>query len=401
MLKFIPKVLKTGSHIWRIIALSWIYACVFALFLTSCESSGDYRLKGTMSDGSETTLRLVVFTPEGVENIALASRDGKFEISLNTSHKDKDLPAYFEIYSHDYNLLGIAAVSPGKETKVTVNPAGFKYFKTDIGKADTELPADKFNKSLTDWLEDTKSIDNKAIEDFITANPDNQVSYALLSAAYDASLNPAKSYTLLNSISPSVRQTYYNPAFTDLMAQFSKNPDFVEPIRLWCSADSFITLEPTEHRRTFIAFVTDEDVQRSDSVVSMLQRYAKAAGKDKKSDLIVEHNLANDTFAWKRALKDDVRQRLTKKELPRLDTGKEGRVSSRRGMEATSSAKAEDKTSPQWISVWSGAGVSAPGADRFAITALPYYVVADSMARIKYMGSSPIEADSAFRSLKK
>ena len=347
--------------------------CLF----TSCFGDKEFKITGNTKDGRDLTFRVVSYSPEGVKTDVLATRSGYFEYTGKAPDNDK--PVFVEFYTNDYTLLGVAEVIEGKTTDVKLDRKGIKGF---VASTEGDNDPKSFNRTLKNWLSTVKKIDNSVIEKFIKENPQSAVSLALLSTLYDSSSDPGKAYALLAKISPEGRPGYYNNGFTELVLPIADAPKEAVEVRGFSNADSVMTVTPKKYKATFIAFTGDGKL-RSDSVVPALRRLSVNARSAKK--LVLEHNLSNDTVTWKRSLRDDATKRVT------VNRDEEGRETT----------KIETVNNPvTWVSIWSGPGPSAPGANSYPITQSPYFVVADSAARVVYSGVSVSAAEKAYNKLK-
>lgn len=332
------------------------------MVLTACSGKSRFRIAGDTSDGRDLTLRVVMYSPEGIKSEVLATRSGHFEYGGELPQGD--MPVFIEMYSNDYNLLGLLAVTRGSDTRFTFDPAGINKFKIEQQK-DTL----SFNSIFDTWLSQVGTPDNASIEEFVRHNPGSYVSYALLSALYDSSENPEKAYELYSLIEPGARPLYYDNGFTSLVKDYKAVADIaIQPVSLLCSADSFFTIDPKGHRMTLWAFTID-DLVRNDSVAPFLRKVAN--DKAYNDVLVVEQNLATDTLKWKRTLRTD---RLAVERDTTLD-------------------KAKKKDIKKWVYVWGGPGVAAEGANNFSISRLPFYAVIDSTGNVVYSGTSSSMAE--------
>lgn len=327
--------------------------------LAACGKGDKIKIAGETADGREMTFRFVIYTPGNIKNEVIGTRDGKFE--YEASFPDTELPVYIEIYSHDYKLLGIAEALPGSELIMTVDsrgPAGFKVKDTRNDGPES------FNEVLTNWLGSGVKIDNATVADFVEKNASSPVAYAVLSTLYDASGDADALRKIAASLMPESRVPYYDNGFYTILNSHLELPVWLEVDSLLCAADTFFFFNPKDYKEIFIAFDIDNSF-RNDTVAPELQRLASAGVKKR---LVLEHSVAADSTAWRRALRADLRKF-------RFMNGGDGGEKIK-----------EDKI--YWVSTWSGVGPASPFADRFDITDLPYYVVGDSSARIRYAGTS-------------
>lgn len=317
----------------------------------ACKEDSKMVIKGEMTDGKDVTLHLVMHYPDRVVDEVIATRQGSFEF---TAPAKETGDVMVEVFSHSYRLLGVVMVDNSLKVTMKIDAQNPTRFSAD---------GNEFNRAYSDFLADNReNIENRnaeavnaAVAAYIRHNPESKVATVLMTTIYDASLNPAEAAKLFNCISEDARPDYIAVGYSDLVAGIGKaKADTVEAVTLLSSKDSLVRLDPTEYRATFIAFSTD-DPERGDSIKTTLREVSRRAGR---RGLVVDHLLSSDTLSWKRQLRRDT---------------------------AT------------WISVWSGMGVSSPGADRFAIPSLPYFVVADSAGRATYRGTSATAAATAFK----
>lgn len=355
--------------------LTLIFA--LALIFSSCSGSNKYRLSGETVGKKEITLRLVIYTPEGVKSEVLATRSGRFEHEGTVPATDK--PVFIEIYTNDYKPLGLAMAQKGSEIDVTVDPAGFHGFRI---KDRNNKGNDSFNAILNDWLLETDAVNNSSIEEFVARNSESPVAYAVLSTLYNARENPFRGAELLGSLSADARPLYYTGSFETLVGNISDYPERITEASLLCEADTMFRLVPENYRKILIVFTEDNEF-RDDSIVPYLQKTGENAIKNK--TLVLEQYLSIDTTMWRRKLKTDLRRM--------------SRVSDDAEMNLDIDSQTKE-IKRNWISVWAGPGVSAPFANRFHISQLPFYVVADSTGLIRYNGPSAVAASDTLASLK-
>lgn len=322
------------KHVFR------IFSIIILTLAASCSDKETFVIKGDITGGKDLTLRLVMRTPQGVKTEMIATRGAHFE--YGTAAPADGAETIIEIYSNDYTLLGLMTAARGTEASITVDPAGIKGFRAN-GTA--------FNTDLSSWLGSVKTVDNPTIEAYVKRNPGNPVAGVLMASLYDAYADPAAARALYMTLEPRARPAYYATGFEQLIRDVnSAAGSKLESASVLCSADTIAFLRPTAYRATFVAFTADEPAHR-DSVVPALKRLKGTKG------LVVEHSLATDTVTWRRQTRTD---------------------------------------SCTWTSVWTGPGTAAEGARRFAISRLPYYVVADSTGQILYEGTQLHKAETTF-----
>lgn len=368
----------------RLLYFTRVVAAVIAALLTftvlqSCSGGKSYKISGDTVGGKEMTVRMAVYSPSGVRQEVLATRSGHFDYEGAVA--DKEHPVYIEFYTHDYKILGVAEAAAGSELSVTIDPQGASGFRV---KDKNDKEENSFARVLTSWLENQKKITNGAISAFVRGNAERPVAYAVLTTLYDASQQPDSARALVDELGENARPAYYDNGFMTFIEPMMSRPPRLAVSSLLCGADTMFTLDATKHRATFLVFATDGDV-RNDSVVPLLQKTAENAKK--KNILVVEQNLAIDTTTWRRGLRNDTR---TLKRLA-VEAAKESEKDKIRDKEIEL----------KWVSLWSGGGAAAPYVTDYSPTRLPYYIVADSTAAIRYSGVSASAAVDTLSSLTK
>lgn len=354
--------------------------------VAGCSDKNTFTITGNTSDGREMTLRLAKYSPAGITTEVIATPSGRFEYSSPLTTGER--PTYIEIYSNDYSLLGLLAVTPGTKYDLTVDPTGIHGYR--INSLTSQEDSTSFNAALNTWLLNTDVIDNETISRFVKEYPYNAAAYAVLSNLYDATSDLTGAYALLNELTPEARPAYYENGFGFILSNRSETPGVsaIVPDTLLCAVDTFFVLTPEKYKTILIAF-TPEGAVRTDSVVPLLRHAAGYTKKD--SVLALEHNLSPDTLTWRRALREDARR--PKEDKDKKTSGKKPANQDKK----FTVRKIEDKNEGEpvnWVSVWSGIGAGAPGIDNYPVTQLPFFIVGNADT-ILYSGPSAAAARNA------
>ena len=369
------------------IAIKLLAVIAIVAVVTSCSGESSYKISGQVSGNKEITLRLLIYGPDGRASEVIASPSGKFQFERKTPEGYDDMPAYIEIYTHDYKLIGLVEARGGDELNLKINPDGLSGFSvTSKGKS----APDSFNNLLNLWLQETETINNETIADFVSSNSASPVAYAVLSTLFDSASESSRAALLFSSLSDAAVPGYYNNGFASLIDHAVTAPQKVEGATFLCEADTMFEFNPNNYKRVFIAFTTD-NAHRTDTIAPALQKLSETS---KSKTLIMEHNLSGDTLTWRRSLRNDARNFTVAKSAENSNESKAPNQSNKNN-------RKEQKEKVKWVSVWTGAGPAAPFASRFNINHLPYYVVADSTARIRYSGSDLDAARDTLASLPK
>lgn len=336
---------------------------IAAVLLGGCSGKDKFRISGDTADGRELTLRIVIYSPEGVKREVLATQSGHFE--YEDVLPDSKLPVFIELYSHDYTLLGLAEAFPSSELSMTLDSRGISHFRVNDDKYDDP---DSFVKRLNAWLSEVGTIDNDAVSEFVRNNSDNPAAYAVLTTLFNATAAQSEMRELLASLAPEARPAYYDNGIATIVGRLPELPNHLEPDTLLCAADTFFYFDPADYKEILIAFDLDNN-DRKDSISPLLQKLATDGVKKR---LVMEQSLVPDSSSWRRSLRNDIRNFKSNNEKEGAERIKDDKI--------------------HWVSVWTGVGPAAPFADRFNITQLPYFVVADSAAVIQYAGPSASRA---------
>lgn len=357
-----------------------IYILVLAAaFLTACSHTASVDIKGDIAGGREVTLRLVCYSTQGVKSEVLATPGGHFDYKL-TVPSGKN-PVFIEVYTNDYKPLGMAMATPGEELRMNIDPLkGIAAFSFS-GGGDA---ASDYAARLDSWLSTVKTIDNRSVADFVRANSDSPLAYAVLSILYDSYDDPATARSLFEALEDDARPDYYAAAYAALTGE-KENPAKLKPITLLCHADTLTDINPADRRATFVAYTTGDNSAETDSIVSELHRLGQTSKA--KNTLVLEHNVAQDTVSWRRAVKQYVRTLNNEVRRSIRDNGPLPENSPR--IERIN-----------WISVWSGPDVTAPGVAEYNVRRLPWFIVADSTATITYNGPDMDKAIERFDKIK-
>ncbi len=324
---------------------------IIGIVATSCKDDPKFVVSGDMIDGKDVTLHLSLHFPDRIVDEVIATRSGHFDY---TGVAPEGTEIFVEVYSHNYQLLGVGMVGSDSKMTMKLDPAGMSGFSVDGNEFNREI-SNFIAEHKTDIAKGNAKAVNKAIGVYGKDNPGSVVSTVLLTSLYDASIDADGAAALFESINETARPAYIVGGYADMIKNAGgKDADRVEAVSILTADKGIARIDPKEYRATIIAFSSDVPT-RGDSIKNTLRRLAKRAGG---SGLVVDHYLSGDTISWKSQVKRDT---------------------------------------VTWTAVWSGAGPKAPGADRFGITSLPYFVVADSTGRTIYRGTSLSTADSLFR----
>lgn len=318
--------------------------CLFTVLLTACSDTNKFKIHGTVAENRTLNLRVVYFGNDNINNVLTAARDGVFEFEGISQQG-----AIVEILDNDYRVLGRLYAVNGEEYKVKINatsPRESTVTGSEINEAWTKWIGDNIN---TLNMRNSKLI-NEAVERYVKTHKADLLSTILIITEYDASLDPVKAQKLMQSIAVEARPAYMVESWVANISSAgeSKTTAKVLPITYIAGGnDSLGTFNPKKQDFSLLVF-SNEMSGRSDSIVPKLRELTKKY-PNRKRLTIVDFSLDNDTFAWRRNVRED---------------------------------------SVTWTSAYGAGSIAAPGIDRLAITTLPFFIVTDSAGAQLYRGGS-------------
>jgi thiol-disulfide isomerase/thioredoxin len=321
-----------------------------AVLLAACGDSNKFKIHGTVANNATLNLRVVYFGDDNINNVLTAARDGVFEFEGNAPRGQ-----LLEVLDNDYRVLARIYVQNGEEVKLKIDPQNPLQY-TASGTA--------VNEAWTQWLADNaKTLNtrnaaaiNDAVARYVKAHTDDVLSTLLLLTTYDTNVNPAQGQKLMASIKVDARPTYLVEGWVANLARAGEKmaKTKVMPITYVNMKDTLETYSPKKQNYTLLTF-TNDNCGRRDSIIDKLREIAKKY-PNRKRLAIVDFSLENDTFTWRRSVRAD---------------------------------------SIAWTAAWGGGSVAGAGIERLGITALPFFIVADSAGTQLYRGTSITAAQAA------
>lgn len=331
-----------------------LIAATLAILATSCSGGNKFKVEGTVDGNVTMNLRIVYQGDNNINNVLTASRDGKFTFEGQAPGKGKNGGALVEILDNDYRPLAALYACAGDKVKVS--------FKVNEPWTAT-LSGNNVNEQWSQWLKQNtpaiRSRDavavNKAVEEFVTKNPDNVLSSILMATQYNASLNPAQAAKLLETIRPEARPAWIvdSRLLTHPRLQNKYKNGHIPPLSyISAKTDSIATFNPARYKRTLIAF-TNERSGRGDSIIDKLKETQQRIHADY---AILDIYLDSDTSSWRRELRAD---------------------------------------SITWLAGWTVGGPAGRGISKLNIPTIPFFLVVNTQGTPLYQGTSISQATAA------
>lgn len=315
----------------------WALLCaVVCLLCTACGGSDRFQIKGTVEGKRTMNLRIAYTGRDNINNVLTAARDGVFEFAGQAPDG-----ALVEVLDNDYRPIARFYAEDGDRLEVFVDPAR---------QSATRVKGNDVSERWTAWLQsNAAAVDgtdaaalNNAVARYVKGHTDDVLSALLLSAYFNADLEPARAARLLASLKPEARPAHIVDSWRLTDARPTESIT-VMPIT-YVAPDSTAHYRPARHTRSMLAFSADY-TGRTDSIVPALRRLRR----EHRNAAFVDMWCDNDTLMWHRSLAAD---------------------------------------SVDWPAGWLPASVASPGVDRLRIPSLPYFIVADAKGRQLYRGPS-------------
>lgn len=320
---------------------------LLSLWLCSCGGPTSFKIKGDLTDGATTNLYVKYYGASAVHSGVTAAREGKFEAEFSSPE-----PTIVEILDNEYNILARMFLQNGDEMNVTIdrsNPLNSHVNGNEISERWSSLINENASLLASGKNEDI----NRAIEDYITANPTDPVGALMFSAFYDSSSDPVHAMEVMERIDIEARPSRVLDPYAMIVSGFSDSTAYakVPPIKYrMAKSDSVLVFTSSDKEVSLIA-LSNENSKRSDSIVPQLKKIYDDFSPKKLQ--VIDFVLYADTNAFKRLTYRD---------------------------------------SAKWIQAWLPGGILGKGLEKLAIPDMPYFIVTDSTGRQLYRGKSASEA---------
>lgn len=324
--------------------ISGIFA-VLVLLAAGCSDDAQFRVSGHVEGNPTMNLRVGYYSRGAYQTLVTAAREGDFEFFGNAPQ-----PAVIEIFDYDNRLLGRGYISNGQSLEFALDPSDF--YATEAGGNDESNRWSTFLRTHAEVLGTGGTSANAAIAEYIGGHRDDVVSTLLLTYHYDASIDALGADSLLELISAAARPAVLTDALNYQLQRLVTATDTLHEL-LYYDGDSARTFTAAGHRAAVLA-IDDKDC-RSDSIVAALQ-----AMHSRRGSRLLELSSDADMTTWRVHMNLD---------------------------------------SADWERGWTSAVAAAPQFENLGITAVPYFIVCDSVGRMVYRGPSATLALDALTNL--
>lgn len=299
--------------------------------LAGCGHGDRFEVTGSIAGDPSMNLRILYYTDSKVFTGVTAATEGKFAFDGRAPEE-----ALVTIYDNDYRLLGRFMAANGQDITIGIDPAN---------PASLTVQGNKTSERWTKFLADNAAVKgtarDKAVADYVKANPADPLSTLLVMTEIDAT-GPGASLadSLLTIIEPEARLNSITAGFQAMLdhvnSATSRTPIAAIPYMI---PGGYVKLYTPHRAGHTLITITDIEHER-DSVKKLLRELRPETKASRLS--VLDLSVDVDTIVWSRQLRAD---------------------------------------SIDWTAGWAAGGVSGRALNSLGIPRLPYYIVADSAGR--------------------
>lgn len=273
--------------------LSMIIGAVMMVVLASC-SSGNFTIEGELTDAGTQNLRFVYASEGNITSQWIPAVGGRLTLEGNS----KELTVVY-VFTAQMKYLTHVAVKNGETIRLSgkiSDPWHIKAEGSDINAEWTKFilaHAADFAAGATDKTD-------KAIEQYIKANPTSVVSTLLLTCDY-SQITSDRAQTLLESIAEEARPASLLEPFASTIGENAMAMARVQPMSLLDRQDSLVIVDVKKKRLNVLYFwhsTAEADSARRQTVKGLREM----AGGDV---AIIDICINPDTLGWARTVRSD------------------------------------------------------------------------------------------------
>ena len=316
------------------------------LFLAGCGKKDSFTAELTFDGIGEQNVRVVYYGDDGIVFKEDAIVDSRLTITGSAPR-----PTVVEIYGNNNRLIGLFVVENGDKLSLGLKGDAPLWLEVKDNPVNEDLAA--FTTTNSEALRSNNdTVVNRAIEEFITAHPDNRAAAVLLTRLYNVTIDPGKAVELFGMLpDENVSLADTDDLRSFLAAQTVVAPGDTMP-SLWLNnlQDSLVEVFPAKKAPTL--FVFRERTSR-DTVIDLL---------DSIGVRIIDVRMSPDTLGWRR---------YAVKQLPEGSSAYHAPLS-----------------------------LIDPGINAAGVYALPFYIAVDTAAVQIYRGQNLSQAGKVLSNIK-
>ena len=329
----------------------------FALSMLATACGGDKgftidcEIKGLDNRGVE----MVYATPRGLSHTTHHPEGDRLEL-----HGESSALTPVELFSMDGELIASLVAQNGDKIKLNMTLGDPRSLRVTGQEASRDYSAFITEHDSLLTVGGREEI-NSLIADYVRANPKSVASTMLLVNRFVTDGYELLADSLLSGLDAKARPALLTGGWAKALGEqvsIGARKD-LKMFTLRVARDTFARFTPSLQGFALLAF--NEDA-KPDSTRERLQ--AMRSDMSKRRLMMMEISLASDSATWRSHIDKD-----------------------------------SMKIDARWIQAWAPGGVASSQIRRLAVARVPYYIVADSSATVRYRGSSLAEADSLLRSL--
>lgn len=317
-----------------------------ALAATSCKDEF-FTIEGTLTDGGTQNIRALYVTDyETLQSEWVTMTDGHFEFTgINY-----DWTVVYLI-NNKKDVIARAAVKNGDDITINGSMADPHHIIVEGNDANEEWSQFMVQNAALYSSPDRTAL-NKAIEEYINANPDRISSTLLLLNDYANLQNTTSVDTLFKQIGIDARPSGLVNNYFALSQQLDneKSNKNIPSLMLYSSQDTITTILTSRYKATLLYFWNEKDSRKN--IISKLKQLYKKHEEGGRLQ-VIDIMMSPDSTGWKKTLDGD---------------------------------------STEWKHYWAPGGTLNRNLANIGINTIPYYIVTTSIGKQLYRGNSIDEA---------
>lgn len=315
-----------------------------ALLAVSCKDEF-FTIEGTFVDGGTQNIRVMYVTDyETLQSEWVTMTDGHFEVT----GMNQDWTVVYIVNSRK-EIIARAAVKDGDKMEIAGSMSD-TYHTAVAGNDATE----EWNRFMVEnaalYMMPDRTQLNRAIEKYVTSNPDRISSTLLLLNDYANIQGTTSVDSLFKRISMEARPAGLVNNYFALSQQLDKEKSDknVPSVMLYNSEDTITTITMARFKATLLYFWDKRDSQRRETVKDLKELYSRHGGDDGRLQ-VVDIMMSPDTTRWKKTLEGD---------------------------------------SATWKHYWAPGGTLSRNLVNMSVEGTPYFILVTSVGKQLYRGSS-------------
>lgn len=362
--------------------------------MVSCGGNDGFTITCDIKGLGEHGLEMIYATDRGMNLSSHHPQEGKVEL-----HGDSPLPTPVDIFTMDGSMIASLVMQNGDKANLTMELGDPRSLKVEGQAASRDYTA--FVVEHDSLLRHGNADEiNRLIASYVMDNPTSMASTMLLINKFVTDGYEMSADSLLSAIEVSARPRLLTGAWASgLGEQVSTGARRdLKMFTMRYARDTFARYTPGLQGFALLAFT---EGSKPDSTVSRL----KALRRDlpRRRFMMMEISIAPDSATWRNNIASDSAVAALEPPVLQADTLNTDSASTVTTKTPASPGKTGSESgkgkAPEWIQAWAPGGVASSRLRRLAVPRVPYYIIADSTATVRYRGSSLKEAETFLRAI--